>query len=74
MTDTEYTEDELNMYSAWTDYRSEYGASGAKAHEAFCLGWTVARKDGDVSERNSVDFQAGFEAAKGTLDIGGVQR
>lgn len=38
--------------SAWSDYRSEYGAGEAAAK----------------------DFFAGWDAARGTLDIGGAQR
>lgn len=54
----EYTQDELNMHSAWSDFRKEYGVSAddktrAAEHRAFLAGWAAAR---------------------GTLDVGGVQR
>jgi hypothetical protein len=66
---TEYTEDELNMYSAWTDYRAEYGQHGVEKHAAFCNGWKAARQDIPVAESNTLAFQAGHEAARGVLDV-----
>lgn len=55
---TGFTEDELNMYSAWSDFRKEYGVSAdnttrAAEFRAFINGWAAAR---------------------GTLDVEGVQR
>jgi hypothetical protein len=71
---TDYTEDELAMYSAWTDYRSEYGQHGTVKHMAFCGGWKAARQGIPIAESNSPAYRAGHEAARGLLDIGGVQR
>lgn len=33
---------------AWSDYRSDYGASGSQEHKAFRAGWLAARA-GDQS-------------------------
>lgn len=52
------TEDEELMACAWSDYRKEYGVSA----------------DDAVRRREYMAFTAGWQAAKGTLDIGGVQR
>ena len=29
---------------AWSDYRKDYGASGAREHRAFLAGWKAARE------------------------------
>lgn len=46
-------DDMILRASAWSDYRSEYGAHGPQSHR---------------------DFTAGWDARRGTLDIGGAQR
>lgn len=75
---SDYTEDELRMYSAWSDYRSEYGASGDAAYDMFIDGWDAARDDWYPELIALMDMPkhwlAGYEAQKGTLDIGGVMR
>ena len=38
----------IDVACAWSDYRSDYGASGAKEHKAFKAGWLAAR-EGDQS-------------------------
>lgn len=52
------TDDEELMACAWSDYRKEYGVSA----------------DPEVLKREHRAFTAGWQAARGTLDIGGVQR
>lgn len=52
------TEDEIALATAWSDFRKEYGVSANDATRA----------------KEYRSFKAGWEAAKGTLDIGGVQR
>lgn len=52
------TEDMIEMASAWSDYRKEYGVSPSKEQRA----------------QEHAAFKAGWAAAKGTLDVGGVQR
>lgn len=52
------TEDAIEVACAWTDYRKEYGVSPSK----------------DERAREHAAFKAGWAAAKGTLDVGGVQR
>lgn len=77
---SDYTEDELRMYSAWSDYRSEYGASGETAFKQFIAGWAAARDGGGARvisvelAKHSYDWRAGWDAYRGTLDIGGVMR
>ena len=72
---TDYTEDEERMFCAWSDYRSEYGASGKTAHGQFIAGWSAARANWTVRmEAHSMDWRAGYEAYYGTLDIGGTLR
>lgn len=69
-----YTEDEERMFCAWSDYRKEYGAYGIEAHREFTTGWEHARdrvQGGDFLNR---DYEAGFQAFHGDLDIGGVMR
>lgn len=39
----EYTEDELNMYCEWSDYRKNYGVETDEAHKSFIAGWKAAR-------------------------------
>lgn len=55
---TEWTEDEIALATAWSDFRKEYGVS--------------ANDETRKAEHRA--FKAGWAAAKGTLDIGGVQR
>lgn len=71
-----YTEDEERMFCAWADYRKEYGASGSTAHMQFTAGWKAARDNYAVNNfyKKSLDYQAGFHAFYGNLDIGGVMR
>lgn len=52
------TEDEISLATAWSDFRKEYGVSADDRTRA--------------AEYRS--FAAGWAAAKGTLDVGGVQR
>jgi hypothetical protein len=52
------TEDDVLAACAWSDFRKEYGVDGDKS----------------VREKEHRAFLAGWAAAKGTLDIGGVQR
>lgn len=52
------TEDMVEIACAWSDYRKEYGVSPSKETRA----------------HEHAAFKAGWAAAKGTLDIGGVQR
>lgn len=71
----DYTEDELRMYSAWSDYRKEYGASGAEAHAEFIAGWWTARNNLTMAHGNRTQpWQAGYDAFWDNLDIGGVMR
>lgn len=51
-------EDVAAMAAAWSDYRKEYGVSASKEHR--------------VQEHEA--FKAGWAAARGELDVGGVQR
>lgn len=51
-------DDVLDLAVAWSDYRKEYGVSQSKEHR--------------VQEHAA--FKAGWAAAQGTLDVGGVQR
>ena len=55
---SDWTEDEIELATAWSDFRKEYGVSANDATRA----------------KEYRSFKAGWEAAKGTLDIGGVQR
>lgn len=50
--------DEIEAAYAWADYRKEYGVHA----------------DRRVREREHAGFLAGYAAARGKLDIGGVQR
>lgn len=52
------TDDEELMACAWSDFRKEYGVS--------------ANDETRAAEYRS--FKAGWAAARGTLDVGGVQR
>lgn len=52
------TEDEIARASAWSDYCKEYGVS----------------TDERIRAMEYIAFKAGWAAAKGTLDIGEVQR
>lgn len=52
------TDDEELMACAWSDYRKEYGVSA----------------DDRTRAREYACFKAGWAAARGTLDVGGVQR
>lgn len=55
---TEWTEEEIALATAWSDFRKEYGVSADDATRA----------------KEHAAFKAGWAAARGTLDIGGVQR
>lgn len=74
MTEPEYTEDDLRMFAAWSDYRKEYGAYGIEAHSQFTAGWEAARDGVQGGDFLSKDYEAGFLAYHGELDIGGVLR
>lgn len=52
------TEDMAEIACAWSDYRKEYGVSPSKEERV----------------KEHAAFKAGWAAARGTLDIGGVQR
>ena len=52
------TEDQIAAACSWSDYRKEYGTSPSKEARA----------------QEHAAFLAGWAAAKGTLDVGGVQR
>lgn len=52
------TEDEELMACAWSDYRKEYGVHA----------------DDQIRALQYASFTSGWKAARGTLDIGGVQR
>lgn len=52
------TQDEIDVAVAWSDYRKEYGVSPSKEHRA----------------QEHAAFKAGWAAARGSLDVGGVQR
>jgi hypothetical protein len=52
------TQDQVDAACAWSDYRKEYGTSPSKEDRA----------------QEHAAFLAGWAAAKGSLDIGGVQR
>ena len=74
---TDYTEDEERMFCAWSDYRAEYGVSSLRmsdAHLDFTLGWEAARDGVTGGDFLSLDYEAGFKAYHGDLDIGGVMR
>lgn len=55
---SEPAEDQIQRACAWSDYRKEYGVSA----------------DQGVRAREFEAFKAGWDAARGTLNIGGVQR
>lgn len=55
---SELTEDQIQRACAWSDYRKEYGVSS----------------DDAVRDKEHKAFTAGWDAAKGNLDAGGVQR
>lgn len=75
MPEPKYTQEEMDMYCAWADYRSEYGAYGIEAHNEFVNGWIAGRNDHTVEiAMATVDFKAGYDAYWGRLDIGGVMR
>lgn len=52
------SKDEIEAAYAWADYRKEYGVHA----------------DRKVREREHAGFLAGYAAARGKLDVGGVQR
>ena len=74
---TDYTADEERMFSAWSDYRSEYGAGTPglrKPYADFLNGWVAARDRVTGGDFPNLDYEAGFKAYHGDLDIGGVMR
>ena len=76
---TDYTEDDLRMFCAWSDYRKEYGVSSLRMSDArldFEGGWETARDSHAIQNWNqySEDWKAGFRAYVGDLDIGGPLR
>lgn len=52
------TSEEVEVATAWSDYRKEYGVSVSRS----------------VREQEHAGFKAGWAAARGTADTGGVQR
>lgn len=52
------TPEEVECAAAWSDYRKEYGVSVSRS----------------VREQEHAAFKAGWAAARGTADTGGVQR
>jgi hypothetical protein len=72
-----YTDDELRMIAAWSDYRKEYGISGDStwANSEFIAGWHAARYDRkEYVSAHGTDWRAGWLAYHEELDIGGVMR
>lgn len=53
-----WTEDETARAAAWSDFRKEYGVSS----------------DDQTRAAEHRAFVAGWDAARGMLDVGGVQR
>lgn len=51
-------QDAIDVAAAWSDFRKEYGVSVSRS----------------VREQEHAAFKAGWAAAKGNLDAGGVQR
>lgn len=73
-----YTEEQMDFFCAWADYRKEYGLSEIQILEGypeFKAGWRAASLDHTVDLGNAtLDFKAGHAAYWGRLDIGGVMR
>lgn len=49
MADRQYTDDEIEMACAWSDYRADYGVSADertrhREYEAFKAGWIAAHQ------------------------------
>lgn len=73
-----YTEDQMNFFCAWADYRKEYSLSEEdmiEGYPEFKAGWEAARDNWTVNfDKHTAEWKAGFKAYHGTLDIGGVMR